>query len=76
MKKILKGSKTHENTGEETKLVNMADVGVVSGLTEKLTSMLADRLLQEASLIISFKEDFEFLCDELVSINCLLNDGG
>lgn len=54
----------------------MAGASVVGGLTQSLTSMLADQLLQEASLITSFKEDFEFLCDELVSIKCLLNDAG
>lgn len=54
----------------------MAEAAVVSTLMQTLNSMLADKLLQEVSLATSFKNDFEFICDELVSIKMLLNDAG
>lgn len=51
----------------------MAD-SVVNFLTDKLTSTLLQKLTEEVSLVVTFKEDFESICDELVHIKCLLND--
>lgn len=47
---------------------------VITTLAEKMASMLADKLFQEVSLVIDFKDDFEFICEEVNSINSLLND--
>lgn len=47
---------------------------VINALAENLASMLAEKLFQEVSLVIDFKDDFEFICEEVNSINSLLND--
>eukprot|EP00253_Pinus_taeda_P001196 PITA_01196 len=47
---------------------------VITTLAEKMASMLADKLFQEVSLVIDFKDDFEFICEEVNSVNSLLND--
>lgn len=52
----------------------MAATIIATAVTEKLTSMLADTILQEVSLVTGFKEDFEFLCDQVGSIEGLLNE--
>lgn len=54
----------------------MAEAAVVSKATENLTSILVQKLFQEVSLLTGFREDFEFLCEELISIKSLLNDAG
>lgn len=54
----------------------MAEPPVVGALIETFTSMLADKVLEEVSLITGFKNDFEFLCDELVSVKLLLDEVG
>lgn len=49
--------------------------GVVSNtLIDKLTAMLADKVMQEVSLAVNFKADFQSICDELIAIKSLLND--
>lgn len=50
------------------------EAAVISALSENLASMLADKLFQEVSLVIDFKDDFEFICEEVNSIKSLLND--
>jgi len=52
----------------------MAGAIIASTVTEKLTSMPADTILQEISLVTGFKEDFDFLCDQVGSIEGLLNE--
>lgn len=47
---------------------------VISTLAEKMASMVAEKLFEEVSLVIDFKDDFEFICEEVNSINSLLND--
>jgi hypothetical protein len=54
----------------------MAEAAVVSALIDKFTPMVADKLSQEVSLIVNFRKDFEFFCEELFSIKCLLTDAG
>lgn len=54
----------------------MAEAAVVSALIDKLTSMVAHKLSQEVSLIVNFREDFEYFRDQLLSIKCLLADAG
>lgn len=47
---------------------------IVSTLSEKLSSLLADKIFQELSLVINFREDVEFICDQLDSFKTMLND--
>lgn len=47
---------------------------IVSTLSEKLSSLLADKIFQELSLVINFREDVEFICDQLDSFKTVLND--
>jgi len=47
---------------------------IVSTLSEKLTSLLADKIFQEVSLVINFREDVESICDELDSFKTVLNN--
>jgi len=54
----------------------MAEAAVVSALIGKFIPMVADKLSQEISLIVNFKKDFEYVCDRLISIKCLLRDAG
>ena len=54
----------------------MAEATVVSKVTGNLTSILVEKLFQEVSLLTGFREDFEFLCEELISIKALFNDAG
>jgi hypothetical protein len=35
---------------------------------------LAVQVMQEVSLAVNFKEDFQSICDELIAIKSLLND--
>ena len=53
---------------------NMAEAAVVSALIGTFTTMVADKLSEEVSLILNFRKDFEFFCEELFSIKCLLTD--
>lgn len=53
---------------------DMTEAAVVGALTEKFIAMVAQKLFEEVSLFTSFREEFEFFCDELISIKCLLND--
>jgi len=55
---------------------NMAGEAVVSALIDKFISTVADKLFQEVSLIVNFREDFEFFCDQLIYIKSLLMDAG
>lgn len=63
-----RGRSGAEESKEERK---MSEPPVVSALIETFTSMLAEKVLKEVSLITSFKKDFEFLCDELFSVKLL-----
>eukprot|EP00253_Pinus_taeda_P034235 PITA_34235 len=54
----------------------MAGETVVSALIDKFISTVADKLFQEVSLIVNFREDFEFFCDQLIYIKILLMDVG
>jgi len=54
----------------------MAELAVVTALTEKVLSMIAEKLFEEASMVIYFRKDFEFICEELFSIKGLLNEAG
>nr|ABK24937.1 unknown [Picea sitchensis] len=54
----------------------MVEAAVVCALIDKFTSMVADKLFPEVSLIVNFRKDFEFFRDELFSIQCLLMDAG
>lgn len=47
---------------------------VINTLAGKMASMVADKLFEEVWLVINFKDDFEFICEEVNSINSLLND--
>jgi len=54
----------------------MAEAAVVSALIDTFTGMVANKLSQEVSLIVNFRNDFEFFLKELFSIKCLLTDAG
>ena len=54
----------------------MAEAAVVSKITGNLTSILVEKLFQEVSLLTGFREEFEFLCEEIISIKALFNDAG
>lgn len=47
---------------------------VINTLAGNMASMVADKLFEEVRLVINFKDDFEFICEEVNSINSLLND--
>lgn len=47
---------------------------LISTLSEKLTTMLAGKIFEGVSMLTNFREDVEFICDELDSIKSLLND--
>lgn len=53
---------------------DMAEATVVGALTQTFIAMVTHRLFDEVWMFTSFREEFEFLCDELISIKCLLND--
>lgn len=54
----------------------MSEPPVVSALIDTFTSMVAHKVFEEVSLITNFKNDFEFLCDELFSVKLLLDEAG
>jgi len=54
----------------------MAEAAVVSALIGKVIPMVVDKLSQEVSLIGNFKKDFEYVRDQLTSIQCFLMDAG
>lgn len=53
----------------------MAEAAVIT-LMKPLISKIAEKLFEEASGITSFKEDFEMLCSELVSVESILKEAG
>lgn len=51
----------------------MAQAAFVSGLVDQFTSSLVERIFQEVLLVTTFGQDFQFLCDELITIKGLLD---
>jgi hypothetical protein len=52
----------------------MTETAVSGVLIGTFTSMVANKLSKEVSLFVHFKKDFEFFCQELVSMKGLVTD--
>ncbi|GLJ07259.1 hypothetical protein SUGI_0063040 [Cryptomeria japonica] len=52
------------------------DGSLVSVLADHVISVLIEKVFEEISLATRHRKDLEFICDELESIKCLLNDTG
>lgn len=54
----------------------MAGASVVQFMSDKLCPVLAEKLKEEVSVVVTFKQEFESIYQEVLRIKFLLNDAG